>query len=347
MCDPKDPVHAEVWQHNVDDYCFLAPRQRDRIVHEYQVRVTAAQGEYGKALGEVRVDELLTPDPSQSSWLADLLLDVIGLATMSSVANAFKLLRTAGQVKLSDVVDDAAAATDEIRKASDKQIESVVRQAVTTGKRMFPTKRTKASERKAEDLVLLDHLSRQGPVVYQYLREQALAGVTDAQLLVMREAFEASNGHDSVTYRDELERQVKRYVESAVGKMGVARNDNNVSPLPPRGTDDLRRYFDLETKAFWVELPTGRRLALYRRGHVNLPQIGDPLPLAVGPDRYTAEGVDAAAREDANREFQIFKYVPLEFADIAQELHRARWNEPPSTHAVGPWELIVADWVSP
>jgi hypothetical protein len=339
-CDPKDPVHADIWQHNVDDYCFLAPSQRNRIVATYQERVDAALSAYRMALGELRVDELLKKDPARSSFFADLLLDVIGLVATSSLTSAFRLLRSAGEAGLQDLGEDAQQAAIEIRKASDRQLETVVRQAVATGKRAIPTKVEQAGEQKKESLIFIDHLTSQSSVVYQRLRENALTGVTDAQLLVMREAFDTIHGHDPVSYRGKLEEQLKRYVASEIGKTGVARNDNY--DVVPHGTVD--DYFQLETKAFWVELPSGRRLALYRRGHRELAKAGDWF----AGEKLDRKGEEVITQWDLDdRPFELLKYVPSEFADIAEKLHVERWHESPTTHPVGPRELMLAEWVSP
>lgn len=344
-CSPPDP-HHDVWQHYVHDHCFLAPSQRERKANEFQLRVIDAKDAYLHALEELRVDELLKPEPTSSTWILELLLDVIGQVALSSVMRSFEALRSGGVEALEEVTADAEAAAAELAKTSSKGVETSVKQAITTGKKLVPTATSQAKGKKTENVAFLEGLKNSATLRFQYFREHALAGTTDAQLLVLDAAFAADNGHTIADYKRELSDKLQRFERAHLGKLGIAFNDGEVGVFPAKhrgfGVDA-----EVETKAFWVELPIGKRLALYHRGHRELPEAGERSCELSVCDRPSARDVEAMRRADLEeRPFQFGNFVPADLVETALQMHESRWGEKPSTHAAGPGELMAAPWVS-
>ena len=344
-CDAKDPVHRAVWMHTVDDHCFLRPSQRQRLVGEFQANVLAAELHYNDALVEVRLDELLKKTPKESTWLAEIILDVIGVVAVPSIMRALNTLRASGEAALSEITADAAHAAAELRKISDKQLEAVIKQAVSTGKKAMPIEPDHAvDDEKTAHLMFLDRLSREAGQTFEVIRGPGLAGVTDTQLLVLSKAYRGDNGHSKADYKQALEGQLKRYVESGIATLGIAKKD--VKERRPNAS--VYEPWEDETKAMWVDLPIGKRLALYRRDHIERPKnVGDHVYGFTGPQGATKDDVDRATKADRAAEFHFYKYVPQEFEEVASEQHVAHWHEPPAQHAVGPSELLHAEWVTP
>src|SRR5258708_86022 len=84
-CDSKDPAHAELWAHHVDTSCFLQPHVRAHLEATYGARVDAALSAYRVAIVNLRVEELIKKSPEKSSFLFELVLDVIGLVATAAV----------------------------------------------------------------------------------------------------------------------------------------------------------------------------------------------------------------------------------------------------------------------
>lgn len=300
--------------------CFLdAPGQRQRIIHLYQLRVTAAQQQYVAALIELRIEELLKKDPEQADWLLSLFVDVISVLVSSTAKKAFQLLRGGATETIADVIGDAAKVTAEMQKASEAHFMSALGVALSAGKKQI-TKSTAAKSdktEKAENVGYLDQLKMQSAHTYQHLREGTLAGVGDAGLLALFNSFDSTVGHTVNDYKEALTAQLERFKQSGITKIGL-QNNPTFGAGYPAPVASLDTFMTHETKAYWVNTPMGKRLALYVRGH---------------------RSIDTPAEIQA-RPFQFKGYVSQELLGTALGMHLARWQIPPEEHPMGFEETI-------
>lgn len=284
--------------------CFLPDGQRQRMVTTYQSRVTAAEGQYGLALASVELDERLKKDPKETDWVTEILLDVIGTLISSSIKKAVHLAM--------DASPDADHVVEALKPFVGAGKKRVVEHATAAG----------AAPRSAA-VKLIDHLKNEAALIYERLREDALAAVAgDDELILLFESFRAElHSHD--VYKREIEDKLVRYEKSKVGKIGVAKNPD-AKPI-----DDIvgGRPTHLDRCAFWVDAPGGPRLALYSRGH----RIPDGAEYATDLDRGPAFGTD----EEGDKSWQIEAFVPAEFVSVALAMHESTWGRPPEHRAFG------------
>jgi hypothetical protein len=305
--------------------CFLDPGQRARIATSYQNRVNAALAAYLAALTQLRVDEVLKKEPEKTEWLLELVLDVIGMVASGTVVKAMRALRGGAIETVADVTGDAAAVLSAMQGVSDAEVTTAVSTAISTGRRMRPAVTPGAPARPG--VALLDVLGESASGIYERLREDALAGLSDAELLVLFDSFRASSGHTIAAYKDAIGDKLKRFEGTNVGKLGVTKEREPGAPWA----------IDHQTKAFWVKTPLGRRLALYKRAAHTL---GDKVPATAGwRDQTPMELVAEKLRDQLDHPFRFVEYVPDEFTEAAVAMHTARWGEAPLEHAMGYHEL--------
>jgi hypothetical protein len=136
----------------------------------------------------------------------------------------------------------------------------------------------------------------------------ALAEYTSDIPAVTAELQRASDKRIELIAREKerLSAKLKHFEDSGVGKLGTQWNVEKHNLL------DLDK---IDTKAFWVQLPAGKRLGLYRRGHVEHDNglLGQVL-----------------TRDADHRPFKFERYVPDDLIDTAIQMHTAKWSEPPS-----------------
>jgi hypothetical protein len=320
-------VHAQLWAHYVDENCFLAPSQRERLIAEYKERVGDAKDAYRDAVNELRLHELLQKDES-APFMLGLLLDVIGLVATPAIARALKRLIN-GTAAALQTVDDPSAISAAASRIPEKQLAVFAKQAVGLAKTAVPAPRPSDHEKTA-NLAYLAYLKSVAETAFQRIAED-LRDKTDPELLVLHDAYAVDNGHHSADYLAELEAQLRHFEESGVGTLGVEFNHR------PSGAYGPFEPLQIDTKAFWVTLPAGRRLALYRRGHQPGTAEGDlvarPLPL-FGVFHATTHEEAARNRERCgDQRFEFVRYVPDDLVDVAISMHEEKWGAAPSEHA--------------
>jgi hypothetical protein len=316
-CNPMDPAHEAAWRNYVNDECYLAPNQRREVVATLQRYVSDARQAYLGALAELRVEQLLKKD--SGSFMFDLLLDVIGLAVMTNAANALKHLRGA-PAALAEY-GEVTAATMDLQRVSDKRIELIARQAVTTGKKLVPKPGDPTGDPTTGTVAYLDLLRRGAAIEYQQLGQLLPAGTTDIELVILAHSFKAENGHTTADYKKLLSEKLQLFDDSGVGKLGVSWNPHK------RGLG-IFDFDQIDRKLFWVQLPLGKRLAIYKRGHID--QLDGPLGSLL-------------TRDAESRPFHFERYVPEDLVDTAVQMHGAKWGEPPGDHLPneGEWAALA------
>jgi hypothetical protein len=330
-----DPDQAE---------CVLSAAERTRLLPTYQARVNAAETHYLTALGQLRVEELLKKSPEKSDLMFEIFLEVIGSVALSSLTHAVKMLRAGSADMLEGAVRNSEQLAAALRSdAGDKQIETALKGAVSSGKKKI----TKAKDAdpsvaspKAAKIGYMDMLASQAGDVYESLRERAPAGLTDVAFLVLFAAFKNTAGHSVDAYRTALEAKLDRFDKSKIGEIGVTRNDDAYGPAQLVGAGGPAQW---DTKVFWVRTPGGRRLGLYRREYREIPkeiykdgQMAFKQPASPIDDMYLQV-------EDAKRPYSFVRYVPLEFEGAAVAMHRAKWEgEPLERDARSPEEFALS-----
>ena len=302
--------------------CLFLPEERATYLAWYVGRVAAAQTHFLAALTELKVEELLKKDPEKSEWILELFFDVIGHLTGSTVLKMFKLLR-AGK---SSVVEDAAKLAAAMSNESESHLTGLLGVALGAGKKAATAKEESKPDASKPDenpqrtanVAFLTYLQNRAGAVYQHMREAMIEGISDSLFLVLYEAFDERN-HSIEVYKGELGGKLKRFEKSGVGKLGIT---NNESFDPMR--DGVSRH---DTRAFWVKTPSGRRLGLYRRAYLPIPDTVATVPLhrtATPFDKVAMEMADFAARP-----YDFIRFVPVEFEAAAVAMHTAKWRTEP------------------
>lgn len=334
--------------------CFLKPGQRGRIISEYQQRVLAAQMRYMDALGELRTDELLKKTKEKEDWVFDLLVDVIGAVTISSVSSALKYIANSGKETLSSVVENVDSAVGEIESEPlpEKGIEIGVNSSISAGKAALP-KPSPDDNGKAASLDFIEIMKDSSAVTYQNLRENLLAGISDAMLLVVWQAFDA-RFHSTSEYKRQVSDKLKRFKDTGAERLGV--KDPDIYNSEDADYTIIGHEHQIETRAFWVQLPHGKRLALYRRAGDPAPQVGDyvypefqDVRKGLKPGEWTfgnvwtKEAVETYKKNDLiDHPFHFYKIVPKEFQEAVVKMHEATWHEPPGKHEAGFGEMVAS-----
>jgi hypothetical protein len=334
VCDSKDP-HTDLWRHHVDDYCFMSPSQRTRQIIKFEGRVNKAAIAYSNALLEGRVKALLAAKPG-GSWVFELLLDAIGLAITPAIARAFKSLRDASVRELAKLVDEPTDAARALLGVSDQSLTTIARQSVTSAKRSVPRPSDPAAHTRDAKLNYLDLLTKQGEAAFQHISEGVLRNSTDADLLVLTEAYDIHNGHSQVDYAGYINKLLDHFEVSGVSHIGVDWNDRV-------GADHPLEFQKAETKAYLVDFPAGKRLALYRREHAQGLEPGDAVsPLLGGVYRLSDEdSAQLKSRDVEKRPFVFDRFVPEDLVEVAAQFHEATWGSEPTVRSAAGDECVA------
>jgi hypothetical protein len=293
-------------------------------------------------LTSLGIEELLRKEAEHVDWVADLLVDVIGVLVSKAAVTAFRMLRS-GHAR--DVVVDAKALANELAGHGEAEVGEVINTTIAAGKRALPppfspekpdlATPAPASE-KTSTLAYVQYLKDQASNIYERLREDAIAGVDDSMLLVMFTSFRASNGHTDGQYQTALDAQLKRFKRSGLANLGVTPN-KEYSVV--HESNMLQSFTQVETKAFWVKGPQGKRLALYKRGHSPAPNT---VPALAGyRDATPIEKVAMEQRDLAERPFRFVSYVPDDLVQAAIAMHVAKWHTEPFEKAASSAEELA------
>lgn len=321
--------------------CFLDAGTRQRVVNLFHGRVNAAHINYMGALTQLGIEELLKKEPKESELIMELLLDVIGALTSNVALKIFKLAAGGGHA-IADVAASAADVQHGLSHGGEEFFKEGVGMAVSLGKKDFaesvhhddPSKPTAGTE-KASNVGYIDMLKDQSGSIFENIREGMIAGIDDARLLVLFDSFRAAN-HTVSAYKSALSQKLQRFKASGLGKMGITNNDK-WGRLDSGGIDHSAAQ--IEKHAYWVNMPGGRRLGLYRRAHVPISDlVREPSGLDRGktPFEKLAEEMQRATKDD---DLFFDGFVANEFVDAAVKMHAAKWGYQPRERAVGPWEL--------
>lgn len=290
--------------HIANPDCFLTDAQRNRLVEATKLRILSAQEQYGNALGELRIAELLRPKENPS-WLANLALEAVsmvfsaGLSTVGSLVKSAALQSIAGSV--ADPFNGSSLepsmytqAMTAVAKVPGKAAEKAVGVAVGLGKKHVSDKLKVSPEGKDESLAFLDVLANQSVSVFQSIREEGPhAAGTDAGILQLYASWHG-DFHTKNVYRKQIQDLLNTFKRAELHQLG----EEQTAPL---ATVDrtLKWRFDFGTGR--------RRLALYR-----------------GTTHHTMKG------NPMNDGTPVFShYVPDALVESAVTLHQARFGVEP------------------
>lgn len=310
--------------------CFLDPGQRSRIATTYQARVNAAYTAYLGALSSLRVDELLKKEPEHTDVIFDILLDVVGMVTSHAITTIAKALAGGHTETITDVVANVGAVVENAHSA-----EAELGHVVGAGVGMAKAKATalhaahQAAPKNA-NVAYLDLLGEASGVIYEHLREDMIAGVSDGALVMLFDSFRASAGHSVAAYKDEVSGKLDRFKKTKLSMIGTAKDEQKNEGIVP---GDFR--VDQLTKAFWVKTPMGMRLALYKRPADTgwVPDTSSAIPMSRPPNAM--ERASEKMRDISGESLRFVEYVPPEFVAAAVKMHIDKWGAVPTEHALG------------
>jgi len=196
-------------------------------------------------------------------------------------------------------------------------------------KKGVPSPHGAGNQQQAANLAFLSLLTTQLETAFQQLIEFVPTTLEDRDLLTLEEAYDVRNGHSVTDYKARFHDTLQRFEASGIGRMGV---QWSAQPFGPQ---------KVETKAFWVTLPAGRRLAVYERPHAIDSQAGEQETSPFGNPLHTVTSAEAADRQrnqDATHPFEFRRFVPDDLVETAVTMHRQQWGEEPTDRSdEGAW----------
>jgi hypothetical protein len=217
--------------------CFLADKQRERLVGWIERRVSTAQTNYKLALVDLKVAELVKK-PDDLHWMLGLALDLVGAHLMVTVGNMLKGLRTSGLQKLGTMsIHNAMAGLDDSKWArramtalhavGPTKIDGALRAGfgLATPKAKDAAKEEQneaATATKTQEAAYLDRLRDGCDLGFERFLSNVLAGSSDAELVLIYEAF-APEHHSVGIYVQELGDKLKRFMRSGVPEIGESK----------------------------------------------------------------------------------------------------------------------------
>jgi hypothetical protein len=277
--------------------------------------------------------------------LFELFLDVITLTVSTAIRNVVRRVHGATG-ELPSIVSGDQRAINEVSAISEAGLTTLVSGVIARKRHEAHAKEDarQATEKQSASQAFLAAIEHDASERFRHLKHTVPAGATDAELLVLSKVMEPQSGHRFEDYFAQLRGKLDRFKRSGLAQLGVSRNQ--VAPMDGliASEQEINAHFRIATRLFWVSTPNGRRLALYRRGHRDVPKR--IVPNGSGVSRPpTIEEVSRMEEEDLMaRPFQFYKYVPNQLMAVALELHRAKWSSDPAEHGLGYAELRAIAW---
>lgn len=306
-CDTADPnVHG--------DGCYLPPTQRATLANLTRGRMIVAGTKFDLAIEQAYTDKMIekAPDPP---ILASFIADTIGTATGGFFKKSIERLVSSGLVGLEQESMEAgitALMEDSARKASSKNLDTIIKGVVDRGKK-YAIDLVKTPSDKKEYASLLKQLQRDAARRFQDLRESTVAASNDAELFALFLSFDVDNHHVDM-YKEELLKKIERYTSSGTADIGVKAKDRTNRPAVHM------------TKVAWLVYASGRERQLvfetYDAGQA--PRMPNANPFVPHHQPRLADSPDL---EEVDWKWS--QYVPDEFKTEALMRHHLQWGVEP------------------
>ena len=299
----------------------------------------------------MKLEEVLRREVDTSQWLFEVFVDVISLVGLNSLKTALRNL-LGGTNELPHLVTDQQRAINELSTVNENNLAALLGSATNRGRQINQQKqdaeRSKSDTEKAAALSYFGLLKREASLRFQRLQNVVPAGANDAELLVLFHAYDdPHNGNTSDHYAGELKTMLTKFKAISLSKLGVHQNNpfaGNPTGMSTENNNPESRHWKIATAAFWVTTPIGRRLALYRKGHEDMPPRIVPLGGGISHEP-TADEISRLKKEDLRANPFVFqKFVPGDLVDAAIQMHVARWGTQPDDHPMTTAEFQAMAW---
>jgi hypothetical protein len=217
----QGPTHA-----GKGDDIFSAG-QRGRLINAFQQRTLAADSAFKTALTQIRVDKLIEK-PADMSWVLNLALMAIGSWSGTVIKQVMTSMASQGADALLVYLEKDLS--DRMTKLS-----TGLYRGILAASEAFPKKTSIASKtiansitgaRKWEskmaskaDVDFLDLLGSQTAVMFQQIRETAMLGLSDAELLGLHEAWDVQRNSVG-DYKQQITDLIGEYKKSDIKSLG-------------------------------------------------------------------------------------------------------------------------------
>ena len=310
-------------------------QQRRDLITLLLPRISDAGTAYKLALERLRVQELLRKE-DELPFFVTLILDLATAHIGSMFARKLMSLRNGTSEAVGNAVahaeihglPQAGGALKKQRALSlvtKERVEGGVKGAMDVAKRGYKTSLSSAGADDRQTMLLdaINVISKQAGIGFDKLRANAAAFLTDAELIVLYDAF-APEHHDIATYQAVLSEKVERF-RNTVGVIGRRNAGRDVKIGDDGG---VKHNVLRDTAVVWVRQPAGE-LVLH-----TLYQDGKPPEGAVvheGDPGYQAKSFLTFGARDPVAGEQIGPKVEPEFVDLAVRRHLAVWGWMPLT----------------
>ena len=296
---------------------LLTQHQRDLLTIEYVANVGAAQSAFNTALAQVWAENLVHKEEAPSV-LVTFLIEVIAAQATAGLSAAFKFFTRAKPQDVLSVLrgEDApnpGTVVVALRAVGEGPANLAIKSATSTAKRAAIAALKGESKEGRENNGFLVEVGDQAATAFEHQRMDPLnLPVSDADLILLTNAFKADNGHKISDYKAGIEALTKKFRQSEASHIGRERRP------------DLGHARD--SKVVWVKRSDGKtRLHYHTLDHKGAGTANIPTDVDM---RDETKVVASATRTS---DFVIGPPVERELEDTAIARHEQAWGRPPET----------------
>lgn len=295
----------------------LTQHQRDLLTMEYIANVGAAQSAFYAALSQAWAENLVHKEEAPSV-LVTFLIEVIAAQATSGLSAAFKFFTRAKPQDVLSVLrgEDApnpGAVVTALRAVGEGPANLAIKSATSTAKRSAVAGLKGESKEGRENNGLLAEIGDQAATAFEHQRMDPLnLPVSDADLILLTNAFTANNGHKISDYKAGIESLTRLFRRSEASHIG--RQDRA----------DLGHARD--SKVVWVKRANGKvRLHYHTLDHVGQGTARIPM------DTDMRDETRVSPTQTRTQDFVIGPPVERPLEDTALARHMQAWGRPPET----------------
>ena len=346
--------------------CFLAPMQRIELNSQTRARIANASKNYGDALSDLRVDEVIKK-VDELPWYLTLLLGACGTALESVAGIAVRALKTSGATahaikevgnesvngEVKSAVEEtsreaAMKAVNEGGKEAEKKMMSLSEQEVTTfiktsvslGKEKAAAgivaatsgESTEANA-KRQALSYTDLLGSRSDRIFDHLSND-VGSASDAVALAIWRSMDPSL-HERPIYRDKLANALARYADSPVSRMGRelefegskhVEKEVRIAKIIVPGAGVKYAYMDRVFDGWYRDLKLTKPGAVERSGAYDSARNALSLEEEGG---WSSRGEQQTRREEPLAPDKMLRFVEPEFQELAIQKQKDVWLDDP------------------
>jgi hypothetical protein len=352
----QGPAHAG----KGDD--VFSPEQRGRLINAFQQRTLAADSAFKTALTQIRVDKLIEK-PDDMSWVLNLALMAIGSWSGTVIKQVMTSLASQGadallvylekdlsdrMTKLSTGLYRGVLAASEAFPKKTSAASKAIANGIT-GARKWETKMSSKA-----DIDFLDLLGTQTGVMFQQIRETAMLGISDAELLGLHEAWNVDR-NSAGDYKQQITELLGEYKKSDIKNLGrgdrpFSDPDKDVGkgegqPGVGNGPDTIDRF----VVRLYFQSGETPRYAIADK-YIDPNQLPNPfagLPKDERNEPLKEGMVGKHALKYTMEKYSLIKLVHVDLEQVAIIRHREKWHAEPNTLIVDDVERAKTQGPSP